>query len=245
MERKLTVVLAIIGLAITGYLTYVHFTGVDAKCLAGNQDDCNNVLTSSYSVFMGIPVALLGMFAYAGILYVLWRYNKDNNKVAKYLTFFTSAGVFAAGYFNWVMYDKLQVICSWCEASHMIMITLFFVNAPWNFPKKITRFIAIFIIGGLLAGMSNAPTENGLGTCLAEKGFTFYGAYWCPHCNEQKDLIGSSVGAVYVECALQSGGQTEFCNAAGIEAYPTWEFPDGTRKTGLIPIDELKAESGC
>jgi len=73
-----------------------------------------------------------------------------------------------------------------------------------------------------------------------------YGAYWCPHCANQKDLFGNSFQYVdYIECSLPSRAQTEFCNNAGIENYPTWEFQDGERTEGVMSLESLAARSGC
>ena len=74
-----------------------------------------------------------------------------------------------------------------------------------------------------------------------------YGAFWCPHCKAQKELFGDSWQFVtYVECSLPNEqGQTEFCRQMGIEGYPTWEFPDGSRQSGEVPFSQLSERSGC
>ncbi len=84
--------------------------------------------------------------------------------------------------------------------------------------------------------------------CLTDKGATFYGAFWCPHCNSQKKLFGSSKTLLpYVECSLPNGsGQTQICIDKGITGYPTWEFADGTRPfSGEVSLEDLSAKTGC
>lgn len=83
--------------------------------------------------------------------------------------------------------------------------------------------------------------------CLGEQGAVFYGAFWCPHCQAQKKLFGRSDDLLpYVECSTPDGeGQTEECTAAGIESYPTWEFEDGSRETGEVPLETLAEKTGC
>jgi Zn ribbon nucleic-acid-binding protein len=83
--------------------------------------------------------------------------------------------------------------------------------------------------------------------CLSEKNLTFYGAYWCPHCQRQKSMVGDAKDYLpYVECSLPGGkGQTQECQNAGVNAYPTWVFPDGTRRTGEVSLDVLSEKSGC
>jgi hypothetical protein len=83
--------------------------------------------------------------------------------------------------------------------------------------------------------------------CLSENGVTMYGAYWCPHCNAQKQMFGNSWSQVnYVECSLPNkAGQTQVCTESGIKSYPTWEFQDGLRIEGEMPLEKISSLSGC
>jgi len=83
--------------------------------------------------------------------------------------------------------------------------------------------------------------------CLGEKGAKFYGAYWCPNCNDQKRVFGKSAKYLpYVECSTPDGKeQLQNCKDTNIEAYPTWIFSDGTRMTGTTSKEELAAKTGC
>lgn len=83
--------------------------------------------------------------------------------------------------------------------------------------------------------------------CLGEKGLTFYGAYWCPHCQAQKALFGKSVKYLpYVECAVaDSSDQAQACKDAGVTGYPTWTGPDGWRMEQQLELTDLAKESGC
>lgn len=83
--------------------------------------------------------------------------------------------------------------------------------------------------------------------CLTDSNATFYGTYWCPHCNDQKEEFGKSMEYVnYVECSLPNqAGQTQACIDAGIRGYPTWIFGDGTRMPGKLSFEQLSTLSGC
>ncbi len=74
-----------------------------------------------------------------------------------------------------------------------------------------------------------------------------YGAFWCPHCQNQKKMFGSAADLLpYVECSTPDGkGQLTICKEKNIEGYPTWEFSDGTRLSGEVPLQTLAAKSGC
>ncbi len=84
-------------------------------------------------------------------------------------------------------------------------------------------------------------------TCLGEKGAKFYGAFWCPHCQDQKKLFGKSAKLLpYVECSTPDGqGSTAICQEKKIEGYPTWEFADGSRLNGEIALATLAEKTSC
>ena len=113
--------------------------------------------------------------------------------------------------------------------------------------KYIVGAILVTVIVLFFISTSSASNHEKLAQCLTEKGVKFYGAYWCPHCKEQKELFGSGVTSLpYTECAiLNSDEQTKVCRDENISSYPTWIFPDGTQKTGTIPLDELAQKAGC
>lgn len=83
--------------------------------------------------------------------------------------------------------------------------------------------------------------------CIKDSGATFYGAYWCTHCQAQKADFGRSVQYLpYVECSTPDGqGQLAVCAEAKIESYPTWEFKDGSRETGQLPLSLIAEKTGC
>lgn len=98
---------------------------------------------------------------------------------------------------------------------------------------------------------NNAPQASGqydeFAQCLTQKGVKMYGAYWCPHCNNQKKAFAGSWKHIdYIECSLPNkGGQSTTCQEADIQAYPTWELPDGQRIEGELSMKRLSELSGC
>jgi hypothetical protein len=134
-----------------------------------------------------------------------------------------------------------------------------------NDNKNIKIFVSVIVIlilgtiATVLIQSKSNSTPSGPGkydafaTCLKDKGLTFYGAFWCPHCQAQKKLFGSSAHLLpYVECSTpDANGQTQVCIDKKIQSYPTWELADGT----IIPDDStdgsgvkletLAAKSSC
>ncbi len=118
-----------------------------------------------------------------------------------------------------------------------------------------TTVIAILAMVIVVAGLigfsvysSRQPGQHDtFAQCLTEKKATFYGAFWCPHCQAEKALIGKSMKYInYVECSTpDANGQTQICKDKKIETYPTWEFADGSRLSGEISLQELSDKTSC
>ena len=106
--------------------------------------------------------------------------------------------------------------------------------------------IVIAIIGIVVFWLTRAPkvmkNYDGFAQCLAEKKLTMYGAYWCPHCQNEKKAFGSSFQYVpYVECTQE----TKKCLDAGIQGYPTWIDASGQKYSGEQGLLGLSKISGC
>ena len=110
------------------------------------------------------------------------------------------------------------------------------------------NIFAVFAMAAILtiAGC-NSKNYDDFAKCLGDKNAKFYGAFWCPHCQNQKKMLGSSASLLpYIECSTPDGkAQLQECKDKQIKGYPTWEFGDGTRMTGEIPLQTLSQKTGC
>lgn len=120
--------------------------------------------------------------------------------------------------------------------------------------KTIYTLVAIaglFLIIGIGGYYSKQPGTPGkldtFAQCLKDKGAVFYGAFWCPHCQNQKAMFGKSAKLLpYVECSTTNGkSQLEICNEKDIKGYPTWIFADESRLDGEVPLEKLAEKTGC
>jgi len=109
--------------------------------------------------------------------------------------------------------------------------------------------VAILVgIGFAAYKQDTTPGElDTFATCLQEKDAVFYGAFWCPHCQNQKKLFGRSAKLLpYVECSTPDGkGQLPVCVEKEITGYPTWIFADGSREGGEVPLETLAEKTSC
>jgi thiol-disulfide isomerase/thioredoxin len=101
-----------------------------------------------------------------------------------------------------------------------------------------------------LAEEQELPVETleALAKCLTEKGVRFYGTYWCPACDRQKEIFGAVAQYLpYIECAEDRATPEELalCQEAGIASVPDWRFPDGRQELGILSAERLAELSGC
>jgi uncharacterized membrane protein len=114
-------VLALIGLGVAGYLTYIHYEGIAPVCSTGG---CERVQASSYSEIAGIPVALLGLIGYLGIGASLLL----PGDAGRALTFtLTLIGFGFSTYLTYLELFVIDAICQWCVASAVVMTALLVV----------------------------------------------------------------------------------------------------------------------
>ncbi|MFH0700924.1 MAG: thioredoxin domain-containing protein [Candidatus Woesearchaeota archaeon] len=111
--------------------------------------------------------------------------------------------------------------------------------------RLFTNIIVFFTIVLSLLLVGCGPNQQQLeqfASCLNEKGVVMYGASWCPHCTEQKELFGAAFSKIkYVECVAEENK----CTEEGIQFLPTWKFADKSTLTGVMKFSELAQKSGC
>ena len=115
------VLIAVLGLALASYLVYVHYSGTPPACTAG--DACLKVQTSVYSKLAGVPVALIGLIGYIGIVLSLLVPDRDEVRLATLIM--TVVGVGFSGYLTYRELFTLKTICEECATSAVLMLLLF------------------------------------------------------------------------------------------------------------------------
>ena len=107
----------------------------------------------------------------------------------------------------------------------------------------------IMIIAVLVWVFAKGPTgESPLDEftkCLTEKGAKLYTTSWCSHCTTQKDLFGTSLAYIDSTVCDLSATEKAKCEDAEITSIPAWDFPDGTRETGVRTFEQLTEKTGC
>jgi uncharacterized membrane protein len=125
--------LSVLGLGVTGYLTYEHYTSsTTLNCPAGGGIvDCLKVTTSQYAAIHGLPVAVLGLIFFAVMIglqsRLAWAYASLGVCASRLL--WSMAGVGTAIWLVYAELFKLHAVCLWCTAVHIIALLLFGLTA--------------------------------------------------------------------------------------------------------------------
>ncbi|OLP20265.1 hypothetical protein BST81_00535 [Leptolyngbya sp. 'hensonii'] len=178
-----------------------------------------------------------------------------------------------SGYLMYILATQLKAFCPYCIASALFAGSLFLLSLlgrAWEdggqlfFIGIIVAVVTLTGTLGIYSGINKAPQSAGnsgppivatsgsaeiaLAEYLTQSGAKFYGAYWCPHCHDQKELFGSQAVTKlpYIECAPEGkSSQTDVCRAQGenLKYFPTWEIK-GKFYSGTKSLEELSKLSG-
>jgi uncharacterized membrane protein len=124
-----TFALSLLGLALSGYLTYQHFQPVFQGCSLSGFVNCQKVTTSAQSHFLGVPVAFLGLANYVVMTVInspwAWRAKNYWLHVARF--------VLAIGgmcFVLWLIAAEFLIIgniCLYCTGVHIVTFALLIV----------------------------------------------------------------------------------------------------------------------
>ncbi len=263
LPNRPLLVLALLGMALSGYLSANSWFGSHAAyCGAGS--NCDLVQTSHWSTLFGLPIAAFGFLTYAALGFIALQVRKAVLHFS-YAWIVALVGLGVSLYLTAISLFVLEAACLYCLASLGLMATCFAVVARQR-PEGVPGFtspgwlaqtgaVAILIVVGLhlyksgvitSAAGPESPYLKALALHLEADDAKFYGASWCPHCREQKDLFTASASRLpYIECSPQgrSGPTARACAAAEVEDFPTWVIA-GKRYVRVLQPEALARYSG-
>lgn len=252
LEHVALLALAGAGVLLTTYLTAVQWFGTaPLYCSAGS--GCDLVQSSRWSVLLGLPLALWGLLTYAILAGLVWRMRKRRSIWTR-ATFVACIAAAISLYLTAVSMLAIEAVCVYCLASLAIILSILAVllrrrpaqlaGFEWRSFAPATLLSAALAVVALHLHWSGVfdpsagpekPYLKALATHLDAQGARFFGAYWCPHCKEQKELFEASASRLpYVECTPEgrNGPVNVACVAQGVEDYPTWII-GGRKFTGV------------
>lgn len=128
-------VLALIGLGVAIYLTFVEKTQSEALC--GPVGDCNAVQQSPYAILLGIvPIGIIGVIGYVLILgaWSIRRFtstDKLGNWASLAIWGMAWVGIFFSIYLTFLEPFVIGATCMWCITSAIVMTLILLASTPY------------------------------------------------------------------------------------------------------------------
>ena len=120
--------LSFLAVGLTTYLVVTHYTDpTTLACPDVGIINCTAVTTSSWSVILGVPVALIGLVWALGMtaLSCPWAWCSRARWLDTARLAMSGAGVMVATYLVYVELFRIDAICLWCTGVHLTTIALF------------------------------------------------------------------------------------------------------------------------
>ena len=202
-------------------------------------------------------------------------YSQLENRTWQLLFVITAAMVIFSSYLMYLMAFEIQELCIYCISSAVFSLSLFvlvLVGREWEdlgqlvFTGILVAMVSSIAALGLynsikapvtvstpgivppLVTTTSSPAAIALARYLTQIGAKEYGAYWCPHCHDQKMLFGREAAKLinYFECDPKGqNSRAEICQATAtnIKGFPTWEIK-GQFYSGTQSLEKLAEFSG-
>ena len=253
------VVLAGSGMLVTAYLTVARTTSA-SPLFCGEGSSCDLIQQSHWSLLLGLPVSLWGFGLYA-LIALIAGLGQPRLKRWQRLWLLAFFGTAFSVYLTLAGWLALEAFCFWCLVSLGIISAIFLVlslrrpesapGMPWaGFLGGQAALVGVVVVllHAFYAGWFKPPEDprlRALAEHLERTGAVYYGASWCPSCQQQSKSFGPAAEHLpYVECSPQGrGGGVAFeCVANDISSYPTWVIGNRRFEQMLEP-EELARRS--
>jgi uncharacterized membrane protein len=114
--RRLAALAALAGIVVASYLAWTHYGDRNVACPIGG--GCETVQSSEYAEIAGVPVAVLGLLAYA-VLFALLVWDTPTARLAAAALALT--GLLFSVYLLVLQLVVIDAICVWCLANDVVI----------------------------------------------------------------------------------------------------------------------------
>ena len=115
--------ISVAGIAISIYLTVLHYAGAAPACVTSGPVNCEAVLSSRYAVIAGssIPTSALGIVWFA-VSAAAWTRPRGRVQLA-----WSAVGLVTVLGLVFIEIVLVGAICLWCTAAHALVVALFLI----------------------------------------------------------------------------------------------------------------------
>lgn len=243
--------IALLGVALTAALFFNAATSSSLP-YCGSGSGCDIVRESRWSMLLGLPITAWGFVVYL-VIAVAGLAATRRSLRWRITILFATLGFAVSVYLNTVALMALDAFCVYCLVSFLLISILYMLSwhaeridglGGWRLGSSIA---AVLLVGAMHLHYSGVfdpaagpedPYLRDLAEHLRASNVKFFGAYWCPHCQQQKSAFGASAKRLpYVECSPngQRGAPATECIGADIKNYPTWIIDERRLERMLSP----------
>lgn len=125
----LSLVLAIVGLGLSIYLTYVHYNIDALVCGTGG---CEIVQTSRYSEMFGVPIAVFGVVMFTALIIAIVlreRLPEHADMIGTGIVIVLLMAVLYWAYLSYLEANVIHAWCQWCVATSLVTLAFLFVES--------------------------------------------------------------------------------------------------------------------
>lgn len=116
---NIILIASIIGLIISSYLTYIHYSDDEIICVM-NENNCNNVLKGEYSsLFFNLPNTIVGMIGFSMFFALSLMKNY------KEILILSSIAVAFVLYLAYLVFFVINSFCIWCFSVWILILIIF------------------------------------------------------------------------------------------------------------------------
>jgi uncharacterized membrane protein len=121
--RIVAAILAVVGIGVTAYLVWERYHGNAPVCALGG--GCLTVQRSEWATVAGVPVAIMGLVAYVGMLVCALI---PRQVAALGSLFLSLLGVMLSGYLTYLELFSIHAVCEYCVTSAIVVLLLLVVS---------------------------------------------------------------------------------------------------------------------
>ena len=121
----------IAGIAISAYLTVVHYSALPLVCTTSGIISCERVLSSPYSVIAGsgLPTSAAGIawFSVSAGLAVAQLAGRQSPAIVRWHLLWSALGLATVVYLVFLEIVQLGALCIWCSSAHALVVMTFLI----------------------------------------------------------------------------------------------------------------------
>jgi uncharacterized membrane protein len=119
------------GIAISAYLTVVHYSALPLVCTTSGIISCERVLSSPYSVIAGsgLPTSAAGIVWFSVSVGLMSAQLAGHNSAAilRWHLLWSAIGLATVIYLVFLEIVQLGALCIWCSSAHALVVMTFLI----------------------------------------------------------------------------------------------------------------------